>query len=145
MAGSQRGASGNQSDTAGDQENAGPSPGTDSFMEKKAREKCRDYVTECAGRKNEGEIGPGERGEVRIKKAGEEGDAQNDPGIDKSAEDVGPVGEMDFPEVVHAALQQDIARAVAAGDGHIDKNFLEFHADIRLEPAWWRASPWNFT
>src|ERR1051326_7582411 len=34
-----------QADTAGDEEDAGPSPGTDALMEKDAREKCSDYVS----------------------------------------------------------------------------------------------------
>jgi hypothetical protein len=38
--------------------------------------------------------------------------------------------EMDFAEVIHAALEQHVARAVAAGDGQIDKDFLELHSDV---------------
>ena len=54
-------------------------------------------------------------------------------------ENMEPVVEMDFAKVVHAAFQQHVARAVAAGDGQIDEYFFELHAGIRWEPAWQRV------
>ncbi len=130
---------GNQADTAGDEQDTGPSPGAYGFMQKEAREKCCDHVTESGGGQNESQVGPGERGEVSVKKAGETGHADDDPGIDKGGEDVGPVSEVDLADIVHAALEQHVARAVAAGDGKIDEDLFEFHAEIRWERALWRA------
>jgi hypothetical protein len=59
---------------------------------------------------------------------------------------VGPVGKVNLAEIGHAALEQDVARAVAAGDGEIDEGFLEGHAVVRvgvrvfieLETSKWR-------
>ena len=53
---------------------------------------------------------------------------------------MGPVVEVDFPEVFHAAFEQHVARAVAAGDGQIDEDFfelhsLEFHSNAPPRPA----------
>src|SRR5689334_18047361 len=101
-------------------------------MEKDAREKRGDDVSEGACRENESEIGPGERGEIRVKKAGETENPEDDPGIDECGEVVGPVGEVNLAEIGHAALEQDVARAVAAGDGEIDQGFLEGHAVVRV-------------
>src|SRR5579859_347497 len=124
---------------AGDEQDTGPSPGTDGFMQEDTRQESGDYVTESRRRQDEGEIGPGECGEVRVKKSGEKQNAENDPGINECVEDVGPVVEMDFAEVFHAAFEQHVARAVAAGDGQIDEDFLEPHSDVRHQPAWDRA------
>src|SRR5579859_1401304 len=124
---------------AGDEQNTGPSPGADGFMQEEARQESGDDVTEGRGRQNECEIGPGQRGEVRVKKSGEKQNAENDPGINEGVEDVGPVIEVDFAEVFHAAFEQHVARAVAAGDGQIDEDFLELHSDVRHQPAWDRA------
>src|ERR1700756_324318 len=101
-------------------------------MQKEAREKSRDHIAKGRGGKNESEIGPGERGEIRIKKAGKADDAEDDPGISEGGKDVRPVAEMDFTQVVHAALEQHVTRAVAAGNGEIDEDFFQFQADIRL-------------
>ena len=89
-------------------------------MQKKAGEKCRDHVTESRRRENKGEVGPRERGEICVKEAGETGHADDDPWIDKCGEDVSPVAEVDLANVVHAALEQDVACAIAAGDGQVD-------------------------
>jgi hypothetical protein len=99
-------------------------------MEEKARQKCGDDVTESRRRENEGEVSPGKRGEVRVKKSREKKNAEDNPRINEGVEDVGPVVEVDFAEVVHAALEQHVARAVAAGDGQIDEDFLELHSDV---------------
>jgi hypothetical protein len=37
---------------------------------------------------------------------------------------------MDCAEVFHAALEQHVARAVAAGDCQIDENLFELHSDV---------------
>src|SRR5947209_3984889 len=97
-------------------------------MQKETREKCRDYVAEGAGGKDECEVGPGERGKVGVEKAGKTGYADDDPGINERGEDVGPFAEVNLADIVHAALEQDVACAVAAGDGQIDQNFFELHA-----------------
>src|SRR6476646_8297887 len=105
-------------------------------MQENTRQKRRDDVTEGRRGQNEREVCPGERSEVRVKKSGEKKNAENDPGINEGIEDVGPVVEVDFAEVVHAAFKQHVARAVAAGDGQIDEDFLELHSDVRHQPAW---------
>jgi hypothetical protein len=115
---------------AGDEENTGPSPGTDSLMQKNTGQERGDDVTEGRCRQNECEISPGERGEVRVEKSGEKKNAENDPRINEGVEDVGPVVEVVFAEVVQAAFEQHVARAVAAGDGQIDEDFLELHSDV---------------
>ena len=104
-------------------------------MEEKARKESGDHVAECRGGQNECEIGPGERGEVRVEKSREKKNAENDPGINEGVEDVSPVVEVDFAEVFHAAFEQHVAGAVAAGDGQIDEDFLELHSDVRHQPA----------
>ena len=120
----------NEAYAAGDEQNAGPSPRADGFMEENTRQESGNDVTEGRRGKHEGEVSPGERGEVRVKKSGEKKNTENDPGINEGVEDVGPVVEMDFAEVVHAAFEQHVARAVAAGDGQIDEDFLELHSDL---------------
>src|SRR5262249_2055966 len=115
----ERRAARDQTDTAGDEENAGPSPGADGFMEKDAREKRWDHVSKGGCGQDEGEIGPGERGEIRIKKHGETEHAEQDPGVGERGEDVRPMAEVDLAKVRHAAFEHDVARAVAAGDGEI--------------------------
>jgi hypothetical protein len=119
-----------ETDAAGDEQDAGPPPRTDSLMQKNTRQESSDDVTEGRRGQNEGEVSPGERGEVRVKKSGEKKNAENDPGINEGVEDVGPVVEMDFAEVFHAAFEQHVACAVAAGDGQIDEDFLELHSDV---------------
>jgi hypothetical protein len=99
-------------------------------MQENTGQKSGDNVTKSRRGQNVREVGPGERGEVRIKKSSEKKDSEDDPGINESIEDVGPVVEVDFTEVVHAAFEQHVARAVAAGDGQIDENFLELHSDV---------------
>src|SRR4051812_4047998 len=131
----ERGVAGHQADAAGDQQHAGPAPGTDGFMQKHAREKGCDNVAERGRGQNIGEVGPGERGEVRVKKSGQTQDTENDPGIEKGVENAGPVGEVDLAEIIHAAFEHDVARAVAAGDGQIYKKFFQVHAAIRRGPA----------
>lgn len=108
-------------------------------MEKNAREKCRDHVAEGGCGQDEGEVGPGERGEIRVKEHSQAQHAEQDPGIGKCVEDVRPVAEMDLAEIGHATLEHDVARAVAAGDGKIDQNFFELHAAVRCRPAWARG------
>ena len=108
-------------------------------MEKDAREKCSDYVSKGGCGQDESEIGPGERGEIRIKEHGETEHAEKDPGIGERGEDVRPVAEVDLAEIGHAAFEQDITGAVAAGDGDIDQNFFELHERVRREPAWARG------
>src|SRR5579864_3240080 len=132
---SERRPSRHETHAAGDEQDAGPSPGTDGFMQENTRQESCDDVAEGRGRQDEGEICPGERGEVRIEKSGEKKNAENDPGINEGIEDVGPVVEVDFAEVFHAAFEQHVARAVAAGDGQIDEDFLELHSDVRHQPA----------
>src|SRR5437588_11590450 len=97
-------------------------------MKEKTREKSGDHVTERCRGKNVSEISPGKRGEIRVKKSGEKKNAEDDPGIDEGVEDVGPVVEVDFAEVFHAAFEQHITRAVAAGDCQIDENLFELHS-----------------
>ena len=99
-------------------------------MQENTGQERGDDVTEGRRGQNEGEVSPGERGEVRVKKSGEKKNAENDPGINEGVEDVGPVVEVDFAEVIHAAFEQHVARAVAAGDGQIDEDFLELHSDV---------------
>src|SRR5689334_19379023 len=105
-------------------------------MQKKTRQESSHDVTESCRWKNEGKIGPGERGEIRVKKSGEKKNSEHDPGINEGVEDVGPVAEVDFAEIVHSALEQHVARAVAAGDSYIDEDFFELHSDVRHQPAW---------
>src|SRR5579871_371904 len=123
-----------QAYAAGDEQDASPSPGTDGFMQENTGQERGDNVTKGRRGKNEGEVGPGERGEVRVKKSGEKKNAENDPGINECVEDVGPVVEVDFAEVFHAAFEQHVARAVAAGDGQIDEDFLELHSMSAINP-----------
>src|SRR5579864_8057292 len=130
-----RWSAGHQAHAAGDQQHAGPSPRADSFMQEKAREKSGDHVTKRRRGQNVSEVGPGKRGEIGIKETRQARNADDDPGIEKSVEDVGPVVEMDFAEVFHAAFEQHVACAVAAGDCQIDENFLELHSEVRLLPA----------
>ena len=104
-------------------------------MKKKTREESGYHVAESARGQNISEVGPGQRGEVRVKKSREKNNAENDPGINESVEDVGPVIEMDFAEVIHAAFEQHVASAVATSDGQVDEDFLELHSDVRLQPA----------
>src|SRR6478672_4894254 len=99
-------------------------------MQENTGQECGDDVTEGGRGKNEGEICPGERSEVRIEKSGKKKNAENDPGINEGVEDVGPVVEVDFAEVIHAAFEQHVARAVAAGAGQIDEDFLEIHSGV---------------
>jgi hypothetical protein len=105
-------------------------------MQENTGQESGDHVAESRRGKNEGEVCPGKRGEVRVEKSGEKKNAENDPRINEGVEDVGPVVEVDFAEVFHAALEQHVARAVAAGDGQIDEDFLELHSDVRHQPAW---------
>ena len=104
-------------------------------MKKKPRQKSGDHVAKGRCRQDISEVGPGERCKVGVEKPGEKKNAENDPGIDEGIEDVGPVVEVDFAEIVHAALEQYVAGAIAAGDGQIDEDFLELHSDVRLQPA----------
>src|SRR5947209_15643590 len=92
----ERGTASHQAHTAGDQQDAGPSPRADRFMQKETREKCRDYVAKGAGGKDECEVSPGESGEVGVEKAGKTGYADDDPGINERGEDVGPVAEVNL-------------------------------------------------
>src|SRR5438270_3480954 len=90
----ERRAARDQANAAGDQQHAGPAPGADRLMQKHAGKKRRDHVAERGGRKDIGEVGPGERGKVSVKETGETEDADDDPGIEKGVEDAGPVGEI---------------------------------------------------
>src|SRR5262249_26304845 len=76
-----------QAYTAGDKQNAGPAPRADRFMQKNAREKSRDHITQGGRGQDVGEVGPGERGQVGVKKTGEEDNAEDDPGIEEGVED----------------------------------------------------------
>src|SRR5215472_6666571 len=114
----------NQTDAAGDQQHAGPSPGADCFVKKEAREKCGDHVAKRRCRQDKGEVGPGQGGQVGVKKTGKEGDAKNHPRINKGAENVRPIAQVDLADIVHAALEHHVARAVAASDGQIDQDFF---------------------
>src|SRR6478752_371807 len=92
----ERRAARHQAHTAGDQQHAGPAPGADSLMQEHAREKGRDHVAKRGGGEHVSEVGPGERGEIRVKKTGKAENAEDDPGIEKGVENVGPVREMDL-------------------------------------------------
>ena len=99
-------------------------------MQEETGKKNGNHVAKGGRWQHVSKISPGERGEVRVKKTGEKKNADDDPGIDEGVEDVGPVVEVDFAEVFHAAFEQHVARAVAAGNGQIDEDFLELHSDL---------------
>src|SRR5262249_5655729 len=71
--------------------------------------------------------------EVRVEKARKADNAKDHPGVNERAEDMSPVAEMDLADVVHAALEHHVARAVAAGDSQIDQDFFELHSEIRFK------------
>ena len=108
-------------------------------MQEKTREESGYHVTEGGRGQDVSEVSPGESRKVGVEKPGKKKNAEDDPGIDERVEDVGPVVEMDFAEVIHAALEQHVSGAVAAGDGQIDEDFLELHSDVCLKPAWQRV------
>ena len=77
----------------GDEHDSGPALQGDGLMEPEAGEQGDDDVAEGRGGKDEGEVGPGERGEIAGEEADEQRDAEGDPG----SEDRGDEGERDGP------------------------------------------------
>jgi hypothetical protein len=59
-----------------------------------------DHVAECGGGEDEGEVGPGERGEIAGEEADEQGDAEGDPWGEDGGDERAGMCERDGRQVV---------------------------------------------
>src|SRR5271170_3579558 len=80
--------SGDKADSGGDKDDAEPAPRRKILMQPEAREQRDYYVAKRRSWQHIGQIGPGERGEVRGEEADEEDDSAGDPGIEDRTEEL---------------------------------------------------------
>ncbi len=117
----ERGAVGDEADTADDEENAEPSREADVLVLPEVSEQSDDDVAEGGGGKDEGEVGPGERGEVAGEEAEQAKDAGYDPNIREGVQEQSQVRERDGAYLGHAVRKEGVADRGSEDDREQDQ------------------------
>ncbi len=105
-----------EANSEGDEDNAGPALGGDLFVQPELREQGDDHVSERCGGEHEGEVGPGEGGEIAGEKADQQRDAEGDPGCEDRGDEGAGVSEGDCGHMGHAAAEAGVAERGAHCD-----------------------------
>jgi len=100
----------------GDEGDARPTFERDGLMEPEAGEEGDDYIAECGGWEDKGEVGPGKRGEITCEEADEQSDADGDPWGEDGSDERDGMRERDCRQGVHAAREACVCERGADGD-----------------------------
>jgi hypothetical protein len=100
----------------GDEDDAEPALPGDGFVEPETGEEGYDDVAEGGCGEDEGEVGPGERGEIAGEEADQECDAECDPGREDGGDERGGMGERDGRQGGYAAREARVSERGAESD-----------------------------
>ena len=115
------GAVGYEAYSADDEEDADPAGEGDVLVLPEVGEERDDDVAEGGGGEDEGEVGPGERGEIAGEEAEEEEDSGDDPGVAEGGEEEMEVGEGDGAHLGHAVGEEGVSYGGGEHDAEEDQ------------------------